>query len=216
MRLTEKHRPRSLDTVAGQDRAVKQIRTMQARPGGLGGRAYWISGPTGTGKTTIARIMAADLADAHNVIEYDAGSLLCMADIDAIDSVLRMSVMGVKGGRVWIVNEAHGMRGPVIQAMLGLLERIPDGSAIVFTTTWEGEDQLDGGVDSRALVTRCSRIALTNQGQARPYAERAHAIATSEGLNGKPIEAYLKLAEKCKNSMRAMLQMIEDGAMAEA
>jgi len=38
-------------------------------------------------------------------------------------------------------------------------------------------------------------------------------IATKEGLNGKPIEAYKRLANKCKSNMRAMLQAVESGEM---
>jgi len=47
--------------VVGQDNTLKRIEVLRRR--GLSGRAYWLSGQSGTGKTTIARLIAAEIAD---------------------------------------------------------------------------------------------------------------------------------------------------------
>jgi DNA-binding NtrC family response regulator len=52
MQLTEKYRPATWSDVVGQDKIVGRIRQLAQR--GLAGRAYWITGQSGTGKTTIA------------------------------------------------------------------------------------------------------------------------------------------------------------------
>ena len=44
------------------------------------GRAYWLSGQSGTGKTTIARLIGLDVADPFNVTELDAATLT-LADV---------------------------------------------------------------------------------------------------------------------------------------
>ena len=57
------------------------------------------------------------------------------------------------------------------------------------------------------------KLELARRGLARPFAERARSIAQAEGLDGKPIGAYLELAKQCRNDFRAMLQEIDAGAM---
>jgi MoxR-like ATPase len=71
--LTEQYRPRTWAEVVGQDKLVARIQTLAKR--GLAGRAYLLSGQSGTGKTTIARLLAAEVADDFMVQEVDAGTL---------------------------------------------------------------------------------------------------------------------------------------------
>src|SRR5262245_8432250 len=73
MQLTEQYRPKSWDEVAGQDKVIGRIRALAKR--GLAGRAYWLSGASGTGKTTIARLIAAEVAGEWDIDEIDAAAL---------------------------------------------------------------------------------------------------------------------------------------------
>src|SRR5260221_5735101 len=72
--LAEKYRPQAGADVVGQDKVVGRLKALADR-GGLGGRAYWLSGQSGTGKTTLARLIGAALAEPWNVHEYDAAEL---------------------------------------------------------------------------------------------------------------------------------------------
>jgi replication-associated recombination protein RarA len=211
MRLFEKYRPKSLEEVVGQPKGVGQVRSLLER-GGAGGKAFWISGPSGSGKTTLARIIAATIADPFFTREYAAADELTTAELDECDRTSRLTAWG-KGGRAFIVNEAHGLRAGIQRRLDGLLEPVPAGCVWVFTTTWDGEDALFDGIDATPMLSRCFPIRLTNQGLARAFAEKALTIARAEGLDGQPLEAYVKLANRNKSNFRAMLQEIEAGCM---
>ena len=211
--LYEKYRPSTFDEVLGQDKAIKKIQLLLAR--NWGSRAWWISGASGTGKTTIAQIIAAQGADDLYITEFDSADQLSVSEIDKIEQDMHYFAPG-KGGRAYIVNEAHGLRQTIIRRLLGLLERIPDHVCIIFTTTKQGESKLfDDQIDANPLLSRCAKIELTNQGLAKVFAEHCREIATKEDLNGKPIASYVRLAQNCKNNCRQMLMTIESGEMLE-
>src|SRR5215831_12912415 len=137
--LTEQYRPKQWSEVVGQDKLVSRIQALAKR--GLAGRAYWLSGQSGTGKTTIARLLAAEVADDFMVQEVDASTLTVSA-LTELERESNLSGWGGKPGRAYIVNEAHGLRKDVIRQLLVTLERIPSHAIWVFTTTCEGQDSL--------------------------------------------------------------------------
>ena len=215
MRLFEQYRPRTWAELIGQEKAVAKIDVLRRR--GLAGRCLWLAGPSGVGKTTLAYLIAHEIADDMSITEMSADELT-PSYLDRLKETMRLygGLWGSKRtGKVYVVNESHGLTAGCVRRLLDMLEHgLPAHVTWIFTTTTDGLRLFeDRSIDASPLLSRCTEIRLTSQGMAPKFAARAREIAMAEGLDGKPESAYLALARDCGNNMRRMLSKIEDGEM---
>ena len=152
--LYRKYRPQDFDQVVGQEAVVRTLRN--AISSGQVRQAYLFAGPRGTGKTSMARILAKALNCAQgptatpdnschacvaiangtslDVVEMDAASQRGIDDIREIRE--RVVLQPVEGRyKVYILDEAHQLTDPAWNALLKLIEEPPPHLVFVFCTT---------------------------------------------------------------------------------
>lgn len=215
--LHEKYAPQTWDDYVGQDRAKTVARRIIERKD-FDRAAFWIEcageNNSGTGKTTLARLIAGQVADPLYITEVGGSEVnldWCRRMADKC-AYLPMPTKSGKTCRAFIVNEAHAMSDGAVDFILAFVYRLPPGTVLIFTTTRKAETGLFG-TDDGPFYSRCVRLTLTNQGLAKSFGNRLAMIAREEGLDGgKPDEWFVKLVQRVKNNMRAALQAVWAGA----
>ncbi|HXH85591.1 MAG TPA: DNA polymerase III subunit gamma/tau, partial [Nitrospira sp.] len=153
--LYRKWRPRQWDEVVGQEHILRTL-TNAVRAGRVG-HAYLFAGPRGTGKTTIARI----IAKAVNCLNHDPAKRPCnecehckavnenrFLDLIEIDAASNTSVDDVRDLRdkinfspsqgkykIYIIDEVHMLSTAAFNALLKTLEEPPPHAIFVLATT---------------------------------------------------------------------------------
>ncbi len=131
------------------------------RQRGLGGRVFFITGPSGVGKTTIARLIAKELTLPYAIYEMDA-QRMSLADVREFDRMCHCKPLG-GSYHVWIINEAHNMSSKVVSELQTVLEspHVQRNSTWAFTTTSRGEKLLfDSKFDAVPFLSRAIKIEL--------------------------------------------------------
>lgn len=143
MNLFNKHRPTEWDGsngMIGNEELKAELKEIVARPKGQRPQTFLFTGPTGCGKTTVARILAKSLGCD---MEYDFTEI-DSADFRGIDAVrdfrqkIHLSPM-MGAYRVWLFDECHKMTNDAQTAMLKALEEPPAHAFLMLATNEPGK-----------------------------------------------------------------------------
>ncbi len=213
-------RPMTFEDVVGQEHVTYTLRN--ALVSGRVGHAYLFSGPRGTGKTTMARLLAKAVNCLHedptmrpcnecrHCLAVNEGRFLDLIEIDAashtgVDDVRelreRIAFAPNEGQyKVYIIDEVHRFSGAAFDALLKTIEEPPAHAIFVLATT--EIHKVPQTIQSRCQRFDFRRIAL---GQ---IAERLNLIVEHEGIQAEP-QALELVARQATGSLRDAISLLD-------
>jgi len=179
--LYRKYRPQKFSEVLGQEHIIKVLESSIDL--GHISHAYIFSGSRGTGKTSVARILAHEIGtSANDIYEIDAASNTGVDNIRELNESVNTLPFESKY-KVYILDEAHMLSKGAWNALLKTLEEPPQHVIFVLATT-EYEKIPD------TVISRCQTFSFKKPTQ-KVLKEVVTVIAKKEGFTLEPASADL-------------------------
>jgi DNA polymerase-3 subunit gamma/tau len=220
--LARKWRPQTFEEVIGQSHVTKTLQN--ALRNNCVAHALLFSGPRGTGKTSVARIIAKALncesgPSPHPCNkcgicrEITAGSSIDVQEIDGasnrgIDEIrqLRENIQFLPtrcSYRIYIIDEVHMLTKEAFNALLKTLEEPPPHVYFIFATT--EPEKIPATINSRCQHYEFRRLCTAE------LADHLSRIINAEGM-GLQQDAILLLAREAEGSVRDSLSLLDQVA----
>lgn len=224
--LYRKYRPQTFSEVIGQEHVVQTLTNAISSEGlpaqaGLLSHAYLFSGPRGSGKTSLARLLAKAVNcqsrkgsepcnKCSSCVEINQGSALDLVEIDAasnrgIDEIRELRE-GVKFSptkskyRVFIIDEAHQLTKEAANALLKTLEEPPPHAIFILATT-----EIHKMIPT--IISRCQRFDFRKL-TASEIVKQLEKISQSEGVKTEKTALEL-IAANSQGALRDAIGMLD-------
>ncbi len=215
--LYRKYRPKELDEVVGQSE-IKKILASSVKNGTIT-HAYLFSGPRGTGKTTMAKILAKmvncldpvngnacnkcnnciNLLNSNDVIEIDAASNNGVDEIRDLREKANL-VPSFAKYKVYIIDEVHMLTTQAFNALLKTLEEPPKHVIFILATTEYYKIPL-------TITSRCQKFQFTKI-SVDEIVQRLKEIANLEKIKIDD-EALVEIAKISDGGMRDSINFLD-------
>ena len=215
--LYRKYRPSDFDSVYGQDEVVTVIRN--AIISNKISHAYLFSGPRGTGKTTIAKIIAKlvncehlengkpcgkcynclNFSNSNDIVEIDAASNNGVDEIRELRDKINLVPSNAKY-KVYIVDEVHMLTNQAFNALLKTLEEPPSHVIFILATTEPHRIPL-------TIASRCQKFRFSKIDDTK-VVDRLKEISKLENIFCDD-DAYYEIAKLSDGCMRDAINLLD-------
>jgi len=206
--LYRKHRPADFKSVIGQDDAVRMLVDFGRRKAIP--HVLMFSGPTGVGKTTLARILRCKMgcgdADFHGI---DAAKTRGIDTIRDIEQRMWLAPMSGKCS-VWLIDECHRLTGEAMDGLLEMLEDTPDHVYFMLATT--RPEKVIRTIISRATPVRLQPLSPKHINELILRVADSEKIEISQAVADKLVDASQGSARQALVLLHAVAGLHGDDA----